>query len=64
MIPGQNSPQSAVDNGASVTLPVETNAAAQLPTYTAMAWVSIEKRAEKLPILAKLAKDVCKTVKG
>lgn len=64
MTPQPNFPKSAVDDGAGMTLPVATNAAAQLPTYLTMAQLSIEKVDEKLVMLARLAKDAGETLKG
>lgn len=54
-IPWSNSPDSAVENGAGVRLPVATNAAAELPSFLALDWLSIEEVGEWMEIIAMIS---------
>lgn len=52
LVPGTHLTKSAVDNGNDVVLSVASNAADILPSYMAMAWLSIERLCTSLYVLA------------
>lgn len=45
-VPGSNSPDSFVENGAGVRIPMGTNVAAKLPSLLDLDWLSIEQVGE------------------
>lgn len=51
-VPEHHFPRSMIGNGASFGFPITTNAAATLPAYLAMAWLSIESVSQTLYALA------------
>lgn len=55
---------SAASNGDGIELPVAANAAAALPSYLEMAWMSIERVAMPLHILADLALQTGEKIRG
>lgn len=58
-VPGTQSP-----NGSGITVPVATKAAAELPTYIAMTWISIDTVCHALDVLASTAKATGEKIEG
>lgn len=63
-VPGPHVAKSAFDKGKGLVLPVASNAAALLPSYTAMAWLSIERVCFSLHIRARVAVAAGETLQG
>lgn len=63
-VPGPKSRQSIVSKGNEISAPVSTNVAAELPSYLAMAWISIDIVGHALDILATAAAATRETIQG